>query len=101
MIYIVCNKFTSINIKETFFQCIFEDGTDSGITNVKTVSAKVIATRLSGVLELFHLQTYNQGRPIDWNFTCAYKRTHVRTGSLGSVSDREIQNQVSVYLDVL
>ncbi|XP_018574713.1 sterol regulatory element-binding protein cleavage-activating protein [Anoplophora glabripennis] len=81
-------------------KCIFEDGTDSGITNIKTVNAKVIAARLSGVLELFQLQTYNQGRPIDWNFTCAYKRTHVRTGSLGSVSDREIQNQTDCEEDL-
>ncbi|KAJ8916296.1 hypothetical protein NQ315_016437 [Exocentrus adspersus] len=81
-------------------KCIFEDGTDSGVTHIKTVSAKVIAARLSGALELFQLQTYNQGRPIDWNFTCAYKRTHVRTGSLGSVSDREMQNQTDYEEDL-
>ncbi|KAJ8958883.1 hypothetical protein NQ318_019651 [Aromia moschata] len=79
---------------------IFEDGTESGITHVKIVGAKVIAVRLCGALELFQLHSYNQGRPIDWNFTCAYRRTHVRTGSMGSISDREISNQTDCDEDL-
>jgi WD40 repeat protein len=68
-------------------KCIFEDGTEVGITNLKLVGSRLVACRLYGTLELFQLQTYNQGRPIDWNFTWAYRRTHVRTGSVGSVPD--------------
>jgi WD40 repeat protein len=58
-----------------------------GISNLKLVGSRLVACRLYGTLELFQLQTYNHGRPIDWNFTCAYRRTHVRTGSVGSVPD--------------
>ncbi|CAG9769082.1 unnamed protein product [Ceutorhynchus assimilis] len=74
-------------------KCIFEDGNDSGVTNVKLISSRVIVARLCGSLDFFQLQTYNQGRPVDWNFTCAYRRTHIRTGSMGSISEREINNQ--------
>ncbi|KAJ8926743.1 hypothetical protein NQ314_020860 [Rhamnusium bicolor] len=81
-------------------KCIFEDGTESGISNIKVVGAKVIAARLCGTLELFQLQTFNQGRPIDWNFTCAYRRTHVRTGSVGSISERNFSNQTDCDEDL-
>lgn len=70
-------------------KCVFEDGSDVGITNVKIIGSRVVASRLFGTLDFFLLQTYNQGRPIDWNFTCAYRRTHVRTGSFGSLSDHK------------
>lgn len=69
------------------FKCLFEDASESGISQVKIVGSKVIAARLNGTLDFFQLQTYNQGRPVDWNFTCAYRRTHIRTGSVGSISD--------------
>ncbi|CAH0556664.1 unnamed protein product [Brassicogethes aeneus] len=74
-------------------KCIFEDGTESGISHLKIVGSKIVAARLCGSLDLFHLQTYNQGRPVDWNFTCAYRRTHIRTGSMGSISDRDLNGQ--------
>ncbi|XP_063901523.1 sterol regulatory element-binding protein cleavage-activating protein isoform X2 [Zophobas morio] len=67
---------------------IFEDGTEVGINNLKIVGSKIVASRLYGTLELFQMQTYSHGRPIDWNFTCAYRRTHVRTGSVGSVPEQ-------------
>ncbi|KAG5891075.1 hypothetical protein JTB14_005711 [Gonioctena quinquepunctata] len=74
-------------------RCIFEDSTESSINHLKIVGAKVIAVRLCGTLELLQLQTYNQGRPIDWNFTCAYRRMHVRTASAGSIPDRDLTVQ--------
>ncbi|CAG9864006.1 unnamed protein product [Phyllotreta striolata] len=74
-------------------KCMYEDGTDSGVNHVKMIGAKVIAVRLCGSLELLQLQTYNQGRPIDWNFTIAYRRTHVRTGSAGSISEQDLKNK--------
>ncbi|XP_050513824.1 sterol regulatory element-binding protein cleavage-activating protein isoform X1 [Diabrotica virgifera virgifera] len=72
-------------------KCIFEDGVESGINHLKIVGAKVIAVRLCGLIELLQLQTYNQGRPIDWNFTCAYRRMHVRTASAGSISEQDLK----------
>ncbi|XP_076269719.1 SREBP cleavage activating protein isoform X2 [Rhynchophorus ferrugineus] len=74
-------------------KCIFEDGNQSGITNVKIVGSKIVAARLCGSLDFLQLQTFNQGRPVDWNFSCAYRRTHVRTGSMGSIADRDTINQ--------
>ncbi|XP_057669647.1 sterol regulatory element-binding protein cleavage-activating protein isoform X1 [Diorhabda carinulata] len=74
-------------------KCIFEDGSESGINHLKIVGAKVIAVRLCGSLELFQLQTFNQGRPVDWNFTCAYRRMHVRTASAGSISEKDLKKQ--------
>lgn len=57
-----------------------------GVTHVKLASDKVIAARLSGHIDFYRLETYTQGRHIDWNFTSAYRRTHIRTGSAGSLS---------------
>ncbi len=58
-----------------------------GVTHVKLASDKVIAARLSGRIDFYRLETYTQGRHIDWNFTSAYRRTHIRTGSAGSLSN--------------
>lgn len=77
----------------TILQCIFDDGCGIGVTSVKLVGSRVIVARLYGTLDLLQLQTYNQGKPIDWNFTSAYRRTHVRTGSAGSITDCKV-NQV-------
>lgn len=49
----------------------------------------MIVALLNGTLEFLQLQTFTHGKPIDWNFTCAYRRTHVRTGSAGSISDHK------------
>lgn len=57
-----------------------------GVTHVKLSSDKVVAARLSGHIDFYRLETYTQGRHIDWNFTSAYRRTHIRTGSAGSLS---------------
>lgn len=57
-----------------------------GVTHVKLASDKVIAARLSGHIDFYRLETYTQGRHIDWNFTSAYRRTHIRTSSAGSLS---------------
>ncbi|KAL7027293.1 hypothetical protein ACKWTF_005397 [Chironomus riparius] len=57
-----------------------------GVTHVKLSSDKVVAARLSGRIDFYRLETYTQGRHIDWNFTSAYRRTHIRTGSAGSLS---------------
>jgi hypothetical protein len=57
-----------------------------GVTHVKLASDKVVAARLSGRIDFYRLETYTQNKKIDWNFTSAYRRTHIRTGSAGSLS---------------
>jgi WD domain, G-beta repeat len=65
-----------------------------GVTHVKLASDKVVAARISGRIDFYRLETYTQGRQIDWNFTSAYRRTHIRTGSAGSLSNfNQQQNQ--------
>lgn len=59
---------------------------NNGVTNIKLTGDKVVAARLSGRIDFLRLETYTQGRQIDWGFTSAYRRTHIRTGSAGSLS---------------
>ncbi|KAL9693740.1 hypothetical protein quinque_013025 [Culex quinquefasciatus] len=54
----------------------------NGVTNIKLTGNKVVAARLSGRIVFLRLETYTQGRQIDWGFTSAYRRTHIRTGTL-------------------
>lgn len=71
---------------------------------MKVVGSRVVAARLQGTLDFLQLQSYSQGRPIDWNFTCAYRRTHVRTSSASSLTDyRDLIENVSesVLVDLL
>ncbi|KAL9705370.1 hypothetical protein quinque_008888 [Culex quinquefasciatus] len=56
------------------------------VTNIKLTGDKVVAARLSGRIDFLRLETYTQGRQFDWGFTSAYRRTHIRTGSAGSLS---------------
>ncbi|XP_062563503.1 sterol regulatory element-binding protein cleavage-activating protein [Armigeres subalbatus] len=69
------------------FKCIYETEhtLNNGVTNIKLTGDKVIAARLSGRIDFLRLETYTQGRQIDWGFTSAYRRTHVRTGSAGNL----------------
>ncbi|KAF5297711.1 hypothetical protein FQA39_LY12042 [Lamprigera yunnana] len=71
------------------FRCSYDDKSGVGVTSVKIIGSHVIAARLYGTLDFLRLQSYSQGRPIDWNFTCAYRRTHMRTSSTGSLTDYE------------
>uniref|UniRef100_A0A1Q3F4Q8 Sterol regulatory element-binding protein cleavage-activating protein n=1 Tax=Culex tarsalis TaxID=7177 RepID=A0A1Q3F4Q8_CULTA len=59
---------------------------NNGVTNIKLTGDKVVAARLSGRIDFLRLETYTQGRQIDWGFTSAYRRTHIRTGSAGSLN---------------
>ncbi|XP_058065673.1 sterol regulatory element-binding protein cleavage-activating protein [Anopheles bellator] len=70
------------------FKCIYETENthNNGITEIKLSGDRVIAARLSGRIDFFRLETYTQGRQIDWGFTSTYRRTHMRTGSAGSLS---------------
>ncbi|KAJ6645206.1 Sterol regulatory element-binding protein cleavage-activating protein, partial [Pseudolycoriella hygida] len=80
-------------------KCIYEceEKHKHGITNVHLTGNRVIAARLSGRIDFLRLETYNQGRHIDWGFTTAYKRTHVRTGSTGSPSNHSKFTNSSIY----
>ncbi|XP_022907413.1 sterol regulatory element-binding protein cleavage-activating protein [Onthophagus taurus] len=78
------------------FKYIYEDDSENGgVTSVKMIGSRVIAARLHGTIDFLQLQSYNQGRAIDWNFSCAYRRTHIRTGSTGSISDAKNVIQIS------
>uniref|UniRef100_A0A2M4A5S6 Sterol regulatory element-binding protein cleavage-activating protein n=1 Tax=Anopheles triannulatus TaxID=58253 RepID=A0A2M4A5S6_9DIPT len=70
------------------FKCIYESETthNNGVTGIKLTGDRVIAARLTGRIDFFRLETYTQGRQIDWGFTSTYRRTHMRTGSAGSLS---------------
>ncbi|XP_055613113.1 sterol regulatory element-binding protein cleavage-activating protein [Uranotaenia lowii] len=70
------------------FKCIYETEHtfNNGVTNIKLTGDKVIVARLSGRIDFLRLETYTQGRQIDWGFTSAYRRTHIRTGSAGSIN---------------
>ncbi|KAG4069729.1 hypothetical protein HA402_008567 [Bradysia odoriphaga] len=80
-------------------KCIYEcEGKHKhGITNVHLTGNRVIAARLSGRIDFLRLETYNKGRHIDWGFTTAYRRTHVRTGSTGSPSNHSKFTNSSIY----
>ncbi|KFB47933.1 hypothetical protein ZHAS_00015995 [Anopheles sinensis] len=59
------------------FKCIYEaeNSHNNGVTNIKLTGDRVIAARLSGRIDFFRLETYTQGRQIDWGFTSAYRRS--------------------------
>ncbi|KAB0798454.1 hypothetical protein PPYR_09447 [Photinus pyralis] len=73
------------------FRCLYDDLSGIGVTSVKIIGSHVIAARLYGTLDFLQLQSYSHGRPIDWNFTCAYRRTHVRTSSAGCIDYKDMQ----------
>ncbi|XP_055390295.1 sterol regulatory element-binding protein cleavage-activating protein [Condylostylus longicornis] len=62
-----------------------EDKEKKGITHITLVGDRVIAAKLSGRLDFYRLETYYKGKQIDWSFTSAYRRTHVRTSSADSI----------------
>lgn len=59
------------------FKCLFEPEAvthNSGVTNIKLVGDKVVAVRLNGRIDFLRLETYTQGRQIDWGFTSTVRR---------------------------
>lgn len=58
-------------------QCIYEgEGKyKHGITHLHLSGDRVVASRLSGRIDFLRLETYNQGRQIDWGFMSAYRRS--------------------------
>ncbi|XP_039453648.1 uncharacterized protein LOC120432501 [Culex pipiens pallens] len=58
----------------------------NGVTNIKLAGDKVVAARLSSRIDFLRLEIYTKSRQIDWGFSFAYRRTHIRTGSAGSLS---------------
>ncbi|XP_018321983.1 sterol regulatory element-binding protein cleavage-activating protein [Agrilus planipennis] len=72
------------------FKCLYNDNSGVAITSIKIIGSRAVVVRLLGTVDFLQLQTFNHGRPVDWNFTSAYRRTHTRTASAGSLS--EIKN---------
>ncbi|XP_039502417.1 sterol regulatory element-binding protein cleavage-activating protein [Drosophila santomea] len=68
-------------------KCAYQEDAkrNQGITHIHLNGDRVIVARLNGRLDVYRLETYYKGKQIDWGFTSAYRRTHVRTGSTGSL----------------
>lgn len=67
-------------------KCIYESEPDqakSGVTNLKLAGNRVVAARLSGRVDFLRLESYTQGRQIDWGFTSAYRRSEFVRISFG------------------
>lgn len=58
-------------------QCIYEgEGKlNCGITHLHLSGDRLVAARLNGRIDFLRLETYNQGRQIDWGFMSAYRRS--------------------------
>ncbi|XP_059607670.1 sterol regulatory element-binding protein cleavage-activating protein [Phlebotomus argentipes] len=69
-------------------KCVLDDEKKvrNGVTHIKLSGDRVIVARLCGRVDFLRLETYSQGKQIDWGFTSAYRRTHIRTGSTGSLA---------------
>ncbi|GAB0092076.1 Sterol regulatory element-binding protein cleavage-activating protein [Sergentomyia squamirostris] len=69
-------------------KCVLDDDKNvrNGVTHIKLTGDRVIVARLCGRVDFLRLETYSQGKQIDWGFTSAYRRTHIRTGSTGSLA---------------
>lgn len=48
-----------------------------GVTHLHLAGNRVVATRLSGRVDFLRLESYTQGRHIDWGFTAAYRRSEL------------------------
>lgn len=60
-------------------KCVYESEPPAqpkgGITHLHLAGNRVVATRLSGRIDFLRLESYTQGRHIDWGFTAAYRRS--------------------------
>lgn len=63
----------------TISQCIYEgDGKNKvGVTHLHLSGDRLVAARLNGKIDFLRLETYNQGRQIDWGFMSAYRRSKI------------------------
>ncbi|KAG8239294.1 hypothetical protein J437_LFUL019075 [Ladona fulva] len=73
------------HLLNTIHVCLFDDGSGVGITSVKIIGNRVVAAKLSGSIDFFELESYRKGKQMDWGFNSYHRRTHVRTGSAGSL----------------
>lgn len=60
-------------------KCVYESEPPGqpkgGVTHLHLAGNRVVATRLSGRVDFLRLESYTQGRHIDWGFTAAYRRS--------------------------
>lgn len=65
------------NYASCYLQCIYdsEPKNKHGVTHLHLSGNRVVAARLSGRIDFLRLESYNQGRHIDWGFTSAYRRS--------------------------
>lgn len=50
----------------------------NGVTHLRLAGDRVVAARLNGRIDFLRLETYNQGRQIDWGFMSAYRRSEYK-----------------------
>lgn len=78
-----------------YFQCIYdsEPKNKHGVTHLHLSGNRVVAARLSGRIDFLRLESYNQGRHIDWGFTSAYRRSKIqKKKQIISLRQRVISN---------
>ncbi|KAF4532599.1 hypothetical protein B566_EDAN013377 [Ephemera danica] len=66
------------------FKCLFEDHNGIGVTAIKIIGNRVVVAKLSGCIDFCELESHRKGKPVEWSFT-SFRRTHIRTGSAGSL----------------
>lgn len=80
------------------FKCIFEDGSGIGVTSLKLIGSRVIVAKLNGSIDFLQLQSYSQGRQIDWGFTSAYRRSKCYLSWFNTVKITQPESRVCNYL---
>lgn len=63
---------------------------------MKIVGNRVLAVHLCGTLELFQIHLFSQTHLADGTISSTYRRTHLRTGSVGSSVEKDISNLVGI-----
>ncbi|XP_037940962.1 sterol regulatory element-binding protein cleavage-activating protein [Teleopsis dalmanni] len=77
-------------------KCVYHEDSkrNQGVTHIHINGDRLIVARLCGRLDFYRLETYYKGKQIDWGFTSAYRRTHIRTGSTGSIGLMQQQRNI-------
>lgn len=77
-------------------KCAYQEDSkrSQGITHIHLSGDRVVVARLCGRIDFYRLETYYKGKQIDWGFTSAYRRTHVRTSSTGSIGLMQRENEL-------
>ncbi|XP_055694551.1 sterol regulatory element-binding protein cleavage-activating protein isoform X2 [Lutzomyia longipalpis] len=82
-------------------KCVLDDDKNvrNGVTHIKLTGDRVIVARLCGRVDFLRLETYSQGKQIDWGFTSAYRRSMYCTHYIATIISHEngIYGKFSTY----